>query len=351
MSVSANESVRTVLEAVVDPNAKESIVRLGMVRDIQVRGGKARIDLVLPSHRYVDKANIVESVERAAAGVEGIEGVTIDERVEVAGRDAGETIADVKNVVAVASGKGGVGKSTLAANIAMVLARDGARVGLLDCDVYGPSVPTIMGRDGAPTYDDERRIRPGRVQGVSVLSMGYMVEEDTPMVWRGPMLHGALTQFLDDVSWGSLDYLVLDLPPGTGDIQLTLSQKVTVSGALIVTTPQGVALEDVERGKTMFDDVQIETLGVVENMSYFICPACDKRHYLFGHGGAKSATDRLGLPLLGEIPVDLAMRIGADEADPIVLRDPDGSAATAIRDLAAKVTTRIAVKNLLRSLV
>ncbi len=351
MSTSTVEALRGVLESVVDSNAKESIVRLGMVRDVQVKGGQARIDLVLPSHHYVDKAGIVEGAKRAAVGVEGIERVTIDESVEVAGQDSREAIADVKNVVAVASGKGGVGKSTLAANLAVVLARDGARVGLLDCDVYGPSIPTIMGRGGAPTYDEERRIRPGRAHGVAVMSMGYMVEDDTAMVWRGPMLHGALTQFLDDVSWGVLDYLVLDLPPGTGDIQLTLSQKVTVSGAVIVTTPQGVALEDVQRGKTMFDDVQIETVGVVENMSYFVCPKCDKRHHLFGHGGAKSATDRLGLPFLGEIPVDIATRIGADEAEPIVARDPDALAAKAIRDLAAKITTRIAVKNLLRSLV
>ncbi len=349
MNDSTVDQARELFAGVVDPIAKENVVRLGMIGELSRSAGCARIELVLPSHRYQGRSAIREALQDAAGAEAGIEGVQITERVEVIGAGR-ESIPGIKNVIAVASGKGGVGKSTLAANLAVALAGEGAAVGLLDCDVYGPSMPTLMGEGARPSYDDRKRIRPGVAHGVAVISMGYLVPPDTPMVWRGPMLHGALTQFLSDVSWGARDYLVLDLPPGTGDIQLTLSQQVEVAGALIVTTPQEVALEDVERGKTMFDDVQIETLGVVENMSYFVCPKCDKRHEIFGHGVARKAAERLGVPFLGEIPIDLGVRVGADEARPMVARDPDAAVSVAISELATAVTTRVAARNLLRRL-
>jgi ATP-binding protein involved in chromosome partitioning len=221
--------------------------------------------------------------------------------------------------VAVASAKGGVGKSTVSANLALALARTGHRVGLMDADIYGPSLPLMMGATGEPELTPEGRLLPIVKHDIPIMSMGFLTDKDTPVVWRGPLLAQAVQQFLRQVDWGELDYLIIDLPPGTGDIPLTLSQAIALSGALVVTTPQSVALEDVERGISMFEKVDVDVLGIVENMSYYVCPHCDKRHQIFGSGGARAMAERLGIDLLGEIPLDSGIRQGGDEGHPVAL--------------------------------
>lgn len=229
------------------------------------------------------------------------------------------TLPGVRDVVAVASAKGGVGKSTVSANIALALARSGVRAGLMDADIYGPSLPLMMGASGQPEVGADNRLKPIVKHGVPMMSMGFLTDDDTPVVWRGPLLAQAVQQFLIQVDWGELDCLIIDLPPGTGDIPLTLSQVIALSGALIVTTPQSVALEDVERGAAMFDKVEVDLLGLVENMSYYICPHCRERHHIFGSGGARAIADRLEIQLLGEIPLDGEIRRGGDEGHPVAL--------------------------------
>ncbi len=237
--------------------------------------------------------------------------------------EGSEILPGVANAVAVASAKGGVGKSTVAVNLALSLAAQGARVGLMDADIYGPSLPLMLGIRDAPEMTSEGRIQPLRAHGVSTMSMGFLAEEDAPVIWRGPLLGQATQQFLQQVDWGELDILLIDLPPGTGDIQLTLSQIVALSGAVIVTTPQSVALEDVERGIAMFDKVEIETLGIVENMSFYLCPHCDERHMLFGEGGGQALAKRAGVELLGQLPLDEKLRKAGDTGSPLIVSDPD----------------------------
>jgi ATP-binding protein involved in chromosome partitioning len=339
------------LQGVIDPQAKESVARLGMVEEVAVTADAVELGLILPAYGYEPAAEIRAAIEKTLQEVPEVARVAIRERVEILAGGRTESIPGVKNVLLVASGKGGVGKSTVAANLAVALAADGARVGLLDCDIYGPSIPVLMGGGARPHIDEQRRIQPGSAHGIKLISMGFMVTADTPMVWRGPMLHGALSQFIDDVDWGDLDYLVLDLPPGTGDIQLTLSQKVDVAGAVIVTTPQQVALEDVQRGKKMFDDVQIATLGVIENMSYFVCPQCDKEHQIFGRGGGRRIAQELQMDFLGAIPIDPVFGGDSNSGGLLLVREPDAPAASALRSIARRVATRIAARNLVRRLI
>ena len=248
----------------------------------------------------------------------------------------------IKHLILVASGKGGVGKSTVAVNLALALRDRGAKVGLLDADVYGPSIPTLLGPSQKPASPDGKRILPVEKFGLKLMSMGYLVDADTAMIWRGPMLAGAVTQFVSDVVWGELDYLVFDLPPGTGDIQLTLSQKFKVDGAVLVTTPQQVAVADVVRAKAMFDRVRIPTLGLVENMSYFVCDNCDARHEIFATGGGRRAAETLEVPFLGEIPLETAVRRAGDAGQPLLEQAPEGKSAAAFRRLAEQVSARLA---------
>ncbi len=351
MSEELRAEIERRLESVIDPVAKESVARLGMIEDLRVVPGGVELGLVLPAHGYEPASEIAAAIESALRQVAGVERVTLSERVEILAGGRTESIPGVKNVLLVASGKGGVGKSTVAANLALALAATGARVGLLDCDIYGPSIPVLMGAGERPHIDENRRIQPGKAHGIALISMGFMVTPDTPMVWRGPMLHGALSQFVDDVDWGDLDYLVLDLPPGTGDIQLTLSQKVDVAGAVIVTTPQQVAIEDVQRGKKMFDDVQIATLGVIENMSHFICPKCDKEHWIFGRDGGRRIAEQLEVEFLGAIPIDPVFAADGNAEGPLLVRQPEAPAARVLRSIAQKIATRIAARNLVRRLI
>ncbi len=228
-------------------------------------------------------------------------------------------LADVRNAVAIASGKGGVGKSTLSINLAVSLAAQGAAVGLLDADIYGPSIPLMAGVSGEPALANQQNLLPVKAHGISLMSIGFIAGRDAPVIWRGPLLARALQQFLHQVEWGALDYLLIDLPPGTGDIPLTLSQSIALSGAVVVTTPQSVALEDVERGMAMFEKVEVDVLGVVENMSYYLCPNCDKRHEIFGKGGGSAAAKRNGVPFLGEVPLLAAIRSAGDGGRPAAL--------------------------------
>jgi ATP-binding protein involved in chromosome partitioning len=254
-------------------------------------------------------------------------------------------IDKIKNLVLVASGKGGVGKSTVAANLALALAADGSRIGLLDADVYGPSIPTMFGDARPVQAPDGNRLQPIDKHGIKLMSIGYLVDPNTAMVWRGPMLAGAVTQFVEDVAWGELDTLIFDLPPGTGDIQLTLAQKFKVTGALLVTTPQKVALSDVFRAKNMFDKVGIRTLGIIENMSYFICPTCTARHEIFACGGGEKAAIDLGIPFLGRVPIEMAVREAGDSGLPILLKEPTSPSSQAFVTIARDLTTHLATVN------
>ncbi len=253
-----------------------------------------------------------------------------------------QPIPGVKNIVAVASGKGGVGKTTCAVNLAISLSRMGARVGLLDADIYGPNVPVMLGTTEQPRAESERRILPVEAYGLKMISMGLLVPEDKPMIWRGPMLHGALTQFLRNVVWGELDYLVVDLPPGTGDVQLTLIQNVSVTGAVIVTTPSVVALADVKKAIEMFRQVNVEVLGVVENMSYFACPHCKGQIDVFGHGEGRRMAETFSVPFLGEIEIDPGIRIGGDTGRPVTAFGEDAPGAKSLYAMARNVAERLA---------
>jgi ATP-binding protein involved in chromosome partitioning len=246
---------------------------------------------------------------------------------------------NIKNLILVASGKGGVGKSTVAVNLALALSQSGYATGLLDADVYGPSIPTMLGPSGKPGTDG-KHLFPIEKHGLKLISMGYLVDPEVAMIWRGPMLASAATQFVTDVEWGELDYLVLDLPPGTGDIQLTLAQKFKVTGAVLVSTPQEVALADVRRAKTMFDKVHINTIGLVENMSYFICPNCDARHEIFSHGGAERAAQQMGIDFLGRVPLEPKVREGGDAGTPVLLTAPDSASSKAFKEIAAALDER-----------
>ncbi|MEZ5830281.1 MAG: iron-sulfur cluster carrier protein ApbC [Dongiaceae bacterium] len=252
------------------------------------------------------------------------------------------SLPGVKHIIAVASGKGGVGKSTTAVNLALALHANGLKVGLLDADVYGPSQPRMMGITGKPTSKDGKAMEPMSNHGIKVMSMGFLIDEETPMIWRGPMVMSAITQLLRDVAWGDLDVLVCDLPPGTGDTQLTMAQNVPLSGAVIVSTPQDIALLDAKKGLNMFRKVDVPVLGIIENMSYFFCPHCGQRSDIFSHGGARREAERFGVDFLGEIPLDIAIRETSDGGNPIVVSDPKSPHAAAYRDIAQKVWAKLA---------
>ena len=252
-------------------------------------------------------------------------------------------VPDVKHIIAVSSGKGGVGKSTVAVNLAVALAQSGARVGLMDADVYGPNIPMMMGVTQPPTQEDGK-IKPAESYGVKLISMGFFVPEETAVVWRGPMIHTAIQQFFRDVVWGELDYLLIDLPPGTGDAQLTISQLVPLSGAITVTTPQEVSLHDVRKGMMMFQKVNVPLLGIIENMSFYVCAHCGTREEIFSHGGGERAAEKLGIPFLGRIPIDPAIREGGDNGKPIVVADPNSPQSQAFKSIAGKLTAQLTVE-------
>ena len=345
------------LRSVMDPDLHRDIVSLGFIRNMKIEGDVVAFDVNLTTPACPVKDRLRDQSRQAVlTKVPGATDVRVNMTAEVRRPQAPDTSAlkTVKNIIAVGSGKGGVGKSTVAANIAASLASSGARVGLLDADIYGPSIPIMMqtGSPAEPLADNT--IQPGLAHGVRLMSMGYLTPGDQPLIWRGPMAHKALQQCLLGVNWGELDYLVVDLPPGTGDVHLTLVQTVPVTGAVIVSTPQDVGLQIAMKTLRMLQQTKVPILGIVENMSYYLCPHCGERDELFGHGGAKAAAESMNLPFLGEIPLDIAIRRYADRGTPVSIAEPESPSGLAFREITGKLAQQVsmrAFKNIALSIV
>ncbi|HXX32481.1 MAG TPA: Mrp/NBP35 family ATP-binding protein [Myxococcaceae bacterium] len=343
MAVSEQE-ILAALATVIDPELHVSLVQAGMVKSVSVDNGRVRARIELTTPACPLKGKIQADAEAALKAVPGVVGLDIEwsAQVRAAPRGQNPMLPEVKHVVLVGAGKGGVGKSTVAVNVAVALAKCGASVGLLDADFYGPSIPLMTGlAETKPVSPDGQRLDPLVTMGMKVMSLGFLVEPDQALIWRGPMLHGALQQLMRDVNWGALDYLVVDLPPGTGDVALTISQSIRSSGAVLVTTPQDVALADVVRAKQMFDKVHIPVLGIVENMSTFVCPHCQAATPVFHHGGGRRAAEMFGIAFLGEVPLVLAVREGGDSGHPVVAEHPDSPEGQAFLSIARNIAGRI----------
>ncbi|HEY9763410.1 MAG TPA: Mrp/NBP35 family ATP-binding protein [Trichocoleus sp.] len=345
------ESILEVLRPVQDPELQKSLVELNMIRNVAVEDGQVSFTLVLTTPACPLREFIVEDCEKAVKTLPGVASVNVAVTAETPQQKPlpdRTGIAGVKNILAVSSGKGGVGKSTVAVNIAVSLAQAGAKVGLIDADIYGPNAPIMMGLTEAEVIvrqgNQGEVLEPVFNHGVKMVSMGFLIDRDQPVIWRGPMLNGVIRQFLYQVQWGELDYLVVDMPPGTGDAQLTLAQAVPMAGAVIVSTPQTVALSDARRGLRMFQQLGVPVLGIVENMSYFIPPDMpDKQYDIFGSGGGEKASQELGVPLLGCVPLEMAVRQGGDQGVPIVAAYPDSASAKALRAIAQQVAAKVSV--------
>jgi ATP-binding protein involved in chromosome partitioning len=341
MSIS-EEQVKTALKSVKYPGFTRDIVSFGLVKSIQIENGEVKVQLALSTNDPNVPAAIKNDSERALRAMEGVRSakVLIDIHAPPGGAGAGigaTRIPGVRHVIAVASGKGGVGKSTIAANLAVALQQTGARVGLCDCDIYGPSISLMFGTRERPMATEENKIIPIKQDGLRLMSMGFLLDDTSPAILRGPMVTRYTQQFLRQVEWGELDYLVLDLPPGTGDIQLTIVQTVALSGAIIVTTPQEVALIDARKAATMFDKVNVLVLGLIENMSYFMSPSDGKRYDIFGSGGGEREARRLRVPLLGQIPIDIATREAGDRGIPIVSENRHSPVAAEFKRIAEEI--------------
>ena len=364
--VSRNQ-VEKALETVIYPGSGKNIFALGMVSEIFIADAKAYFSITVPADKASEMEPLRLAAERAAKSVEGIAGAVV---ALTADRQPGQQqpaparpapprpaaapgrptpqpgsskvgVPGVRAIIAVASGKGGVGESTTAVNLALGLQALGLKVGMLDADIYGPSLPRLLKISGRPKQQEDRIILPMENYGLKVMSMGFLVDEEAAMIWRGPMVQSALMQMLREVAWGELDVLVLDMPPGTGDAQLTIAQQVPLAGAVIVSTPQDLALADARKGITMFRKVEVPLLGVIENMSYFIAPDTGARYDIFGHGGAKAEAERIGVPFLGEVPLTISIREMSDAGTPVVVAEPDGPQAAIYRDIAEKVWARM----------
>lgn len=349
MTIDSSEKLLDALGEVHDPIFERPLSALGSVLDAAIDGKRARATIRISSPAEDLKAKLGAALlERAKAG--GVEELEIEWDVQVPTREATseDPIPEVKNVILVMSGKGGVGKSTVAANLTLALKRRGTRVGLLDADIYGPSVPTMLGISGHPMSKDGKRIIPLERFGVKLMSVGFLLEDPTQaIVWRGPMLHGALQQFIADVEWGPLDYLIIDMPPGTGDVALSLAQKAKITGVVVVTTPQEVALQDVYKGVSMTKKLNLETLGVIENMSYFVDPA-GNRHELFGAGGGDKVAEFSGSEVLGRLPIEPEVREWGDKGTPIVQAAPNSPSAKIFMEIADKLTEKVAASHFAR---
>ncbi len=345
MTQPTKEQVERLLAEIVDPHTGQDLVASGAVKGIGVDAGKVAIDIVLgyPAKTFADALAAQVRAKLADAGIaDAAVGVTSRVFAHKVQKDL-TPMPNVKNIIAVASGKGGVGKSTTAANLALALAAEGANVGVLDADIYGPSMPRMLGVSGKPDTKDGQRIEPKIAHGIQAMSIGFMIDEDTPMIWRGPMVTQALTQLLNETNWVDLDYLVIDLPPGTGDIQLTLCQRVPVSGALIVTTPQDIALLDAKKALKMFEKVDVPVLGIVENMALHTCSQCGHTEHIFGAGGGERMAQQYDVPLLGSLPLDIHIREQADSGTPTVAADPSGSVAALYREIARKTAAQLSI--------
>jgi len=348
------ESILDALRQIQDPDLHKDIVTLGFIRDLKIDGGVVSFRIVLTTPACPVKAEMESAAKDIVGSMPGVTSVTVTMDAEVPkGRGLGEkvVIEGVRNIVAVSSGKGGVGKSTVAVNIAVSLALDGARVGLMDADVYGPNVPLMLGVSDARPEVDVNRLIPIEAYGVKLMSMALLQPGDKPMIVRGPILHGLVKQFLSDVKWGELDYLIVDMPPGTGDVQLSLAQLVPVQGAVLVTTPQDVAVADVRRALRMFETVAIPVLGVVENMSYFVAPDTGTRYNIFGEGGGQRLSHMYHVPFLGMIPLGMEVREGGDKGVPVVVSHPDSPQAQAFRKVAEEVARQVSIEAMKPELV
>jgi ATP-binding protein involved in chromosome partitioning len=350
------------LRRVKAPDGRGDIVGQGLLSEIVVQDGKVYFSIAVPPENAKEFEPLRKTAERAAAMVPGVKSVMVTLTAEKPGVKAAPSghghhhahhareqhahglqgIAEVNRIIAVASGKGGVGKSTTAVNLALGLKANGLRVGLLDADIYGPSMPRLMGLSGKPEIIDGKTLIPMENYGVKVMSMGFLVDEETPMIWRGPMVQSALTQMLRDVAWGQLDIMVVDMPPGTGDAQLTMAQQVPLAGAVIVSTPQDLALIDARKGLNMFKRVNVPVLGILENMSYFLCPHCGGRTDIFSHGGARNEAERLGVPFLGGVPLDVQIRETSDSGRPVVVSAPQSPHTGVYRAIASEIWAGIA---------
>jgi ATP-binding protein involved in chromosome partitioning len=351
MAEITEQAVRSVLETVIDPASGRNVVAMGMVSGVATRGGHVAVTLEVDPSRGPALEPLRQACEQAVRAMPGVLSATAVMTAERAAAKAPPPprtghgpaapnridVPGVKHIIAVASGKGGVGKSTTAVNLALGLAANGVATGLLDADIYGPSMPRMLAVTEKPESADGKMLKPIERYGLRTMSIGYIVAEDTPMIWRGPMVSSALEQMLRDVQWGELDVLVVDMPPGTGDAQLTLAQRVALAGAVIVSTPQDIALIDARKGLSMFRKVAVPVLGIVENMSYFLCPKCGERAEIFGHGGAREEAEKLGVPFLGEIPLHLDIRTTSDSGHPIVVSMPDSAHAQVYKNIAGRV--------------
>ncbi|NMG40475.1 P-loop NTPase [Chelativorans sp. ZYF759] len=364
------EAVLDRLRTIQGPEFEGDIVSLGLVSDIFIADGKVFFSITVPAERARELEPLRAAAERVVRGMEGVVGATVALTAErkgggmeapppprpaprpaaapqrpaaPAGRQSGKRgVPGIASIIAVASGKGGVGKSTTAVNLALGLAAEGLKVGILDADIYGPSLPRLLGLKGKPETVDGKVLKPMEAFGLKAMSMGFLVEEETPMIWRGPMVMSALTQMLREVAWGELDILVVDMPPGTGDAQLTMAQQVPLAGAVIVSTPQDLALIDARKGLNMFKKVEVPLLGIVENMSYFLAPDTGNRYDIFGHGGAKSEAERLDVPFLGEVPLTMDVRETSDAGTPVGVSDPEGAQSKVYRGIAQRVLAELA---------
>ena len=345
------DSVLEVLRPVQDPELRKSLVELNMIRNVAIADGTVSFTLVLTTPACPLREFIVEDCQRAVKTLPGVQAVEVEVTAETPHQKSlpdRTGIEGVKNIIAISSGKGGVGKSTVAVNVAVALAQAGAKVGLIDADIYGPNAPTMLGLVDAQVMVSKGPqgdiLEPAFNHGVKLVSMGFLIDPDQPVIWRGPMLNGIIRQFLYQTQWGDLDYLIVDMPPGTGDAQLTLAQAVPMAGAVIVTTPQTVALLDSRRGLKMFQQMGVPVLGIVENMSYFIPPDLPDRQYdIFGSEGGAKAAQELGVPLLGCVPLEIPLRQGGDRGVPITVADPDSASAKALKAIAQQIAAKVSV--------
>ncbi len=347
MAEVTKEQIEEAIRGYIEPHMEKNLVDAKCVKEIGITGDevKVRVQLGFPAKGFV--SDIAAEVEKRIEALEGVASADLAIDWKVVAHSVQKSlkpIDNVKNIIAVASGKGGVGKSTTAVNLALALSEEGARVGLLDADIYGPSQPRMLGVSGQPESKDGKSLEPMESYGLQAMSIGFLVDEETPMIWRGPMVTQALEQLLNDTNWEELDYLVIDLPPGTGDTQLTLAQKVPVSGAVIVTTPQDIALLDARKGFKMFEKVEVPVLGIVENMSIHICSSCGHKEHIFGEGGGVRMAQQYGVDFLGALPLDIRIREETDGGKPTVVTDPDSDISMIFREVARKAAAKLALQ-------